>query len=301
MPAPRRAFEILGAIVVLTSCTPEKPAPPPVFGGQGAVIGATKEMPLPGEEGGTKTAGGPCANAAPPSDVALVDDFEDGDHKIFKAFQREGWWFVASDNTEGSKMSPSGANFAPEKLPPGQGAKSNQFAAHFSAQGQTQWGASLGTSLQWVNEGIRCPFNASQFAGMKFRAKGPGAIRVWFGIPETIPPENGGKCAKGCYDTHTSVVTLSDRWDDYFVRWDRLQQNGFGTEAHFDPTRILGVNFMVSTKELPADFWIDDIELVPPAEMSRLIKAAAAAPAPASSAASSSSATPAKAKLPKAK
>jgi hypothetical protein len=301
MLAPRRAFQVLGAMAVISGCTSEKPAPPPVFGGQGAVIGSPKEMALPSEEGGTKAAGGPCANGSPASEISLVDDFEDGDAKIFKAFQREGWWFVATDNTEGSKVSPSGNNFAPEKLPPGQGAKSNLFAAHFTAQGQTQWGASLGTSFRWVNEGIRCPFNASHFAGLKFRAKGPGVIRVWFGIPETIPPENGGTCSKGCYDAHTSIVMLSDRWDDYFVRWDRLQQNGFGTEAHFDPSRLLGVTFAVSTKELPADFWIDDLELVPPADMSRLIAAAAAAPAPVSSVAPASSATPTKAKLPKAK
>jgi hypothetical protein len=54
-------------------------------------------------------------------------------------------------------------------------------------------------------------------------------------------------------------------WDDYFVRWDRLHQNSFGTAAHFDPTRLLGVTFGVSAS-LPADFWIDDLELVPPTE-----------------------------------
>lgn len=76
----------------LFACSRAEPAPagPPIFGGQGAKIAEPAEKPLPAESRAPES--GPCAAGAPRSDVALIDDFEDGDHKIFKAFEREGWW-----------------------------------------------------------------------------------------------------------------------------------------------------------------------------------------------------------------
>ncbi len=258
----RRWAHLLGACSLSTGCMgPSQPAPP-VFGGQGAVVTQPKEMPLPPEGDKPKAQGGPCAAPSPPGDVTLLDDFEDGDNKPFKAFQREGWWFSASDNTEGSKISPSGS-FAPDKLPAAQATKTNQLAAHFSAAGQKQWGVTWGTTLRWVDKGIRCPFNGSAFVGVRFRGKGPAEVRISVGLPETFPPDSGGSCKEGCWDTHGMPIHLSDRWDDYVVRWDHLQQGGWGAQARFDPKRMLGLSFSVNAKNLPADFWIDDIEFIP--------------------------------------
>ena len=81
-----------------------------------------------------------------------------------------------------------------------------------------------------------------------------------FGIPETLPPDGGGKCTQGCYDNPGKVFFLSDRWEEYSVRWDRLQQGGWGAEARFDPARLLALNFAVDPKGLPVEFWLDDIE-----------------------------------------
>jgi hypothetical protein len=256
------AFCVVPGFVL--GCLTPPPPPPPVFGGQGANVTAGKEAPLPAEP--EKKAAGPCGAASPPGDVALVDDFEDGDGKPFKAFQREGWWFAANDNTEGATMAPSPGRFDPARLPDAQSTKTNHFAAHLTATGYKQWGVTWGTSLNWVKDGIRCPFNASGFAGLKFRAKGPGLIHVSFGMPETTPVEYGGICKTGCYDSHSTAVLLADRWDEYIVPWEGLQQGGWGTEARFDSARIMGVNFAVQAKDLPADFWIDDVKFVTMAE-----------------------------------
>ena len=250
--------------LALGCLTPQKP-PPPVFGGQGANVSAGKEAPLPPESAKPKPSG-PCATPAPPGDIALIDDFEDGDNKPFKTFQREGWWYGANDNSEGAKMSPPSGQFAPIRLPTGQASKVNLYAAHLTAEGYKQWGASWGTSLAWARDGIRCPFNASTFAGVKFRAKGPGLIRVSFGMPETTPGEYGGTCKSSCYDSHGTAVLLSDKWDDYIVPWEVLQQGGWGAEARFDSARILGINFAVNSKDMPGDFWLDDLKFVTQAE-----------------------------------
>jgi hypothetical protein len=257
-------FALATYLVSLGCLAPQKPTPP-VFGGQGASVSAGKETPLPAETAPPKPSG-PCAAPSPPGDVALIDDFEDGDAKPFKAFQREGWWFGANDATEGGKMSPPSGQFAPVRLPQGQASKLNAFAAHFTAEGYRKWGAVWGTSLNWAKDGIRCPFNASAFAGVKFRAKGPGLIKIQFGMPETVPVEYGGACKSNCYDSHGSAVLLGDKWDDYVVPWEVLQQGGWGAEARFDPARILGVNFSVLVKDLPSDFWLDDVKFLTQAE-----------------------------------
>ena len=250
----------LALVVTAVACGGEKQSSSaPVFGGEGAVIASPDEKPLPQEE--AQADSGPCGKHAPPGDVKLLEDFEDGDAKLFKAFQREGWWHSATDNTQGSSIHPSGA-FAAELLAAPESTKENRYAAHLKASGQTQWGVVWGTSLNWVNQGIRCPFNASKFAGVRFRAKGPGTVRVNVSIPETIPPEHGGNCKQGCYDNYHKVVLLNDKWDDYTVLWEKLQQGGWGTEARFDPTRVIGLSFAASPKELPIEFWLDDIEFI---------------------------------------
>jgi hypothetical protein len=236
---------------------------PQVFGGVGAVVGAPKEMPLPAASANAKTASGPCAAPSPPGDTKLLDDFEDGDHQLFKAFEREGWWFAYADATEGGTLYPERGKFAPERLPLSAATKDNVFAAHMKAAGQKDWGAVWGVTLRWETKGIRCPYNLSAFDGIRFRALGPGTVRVSFGIPETQGAEGGGTCTSGCWDVHTKLVYLSDHWDDYVVRWDRLEQGGWGAQARFDPARVLNLNFAVKPKELPADFWIDDITLIP--------------------------------------
>jgi len=97
---------------------------------------------------------------------------------------------------------------------------------------------------------------------VKFRAKGPATVQVRLATPATTPKENGGVCEKGCYDSHGKLFMLSDTWDEYVLRFDRVQQGGWGTEARFDPARVLDLNFLVAPKDLPADFWIDEIEFV---------------------------------------
>jgi len=262
-----RRINILALVTYLTAVgclVPQKPAPA-VFGGQGASVSAGKEAPLPAESSQPKPSG-PCAAPAPASDVALIDDFEDGDSKPFKVFQREGWWYGASDATEGGKMTPPSGQFAPARLTAPLASKTNAYAAHFTAEGYRQWGAVWGTSLNWAKDGIRCPFNASAFAGVKFRAKGPGLIKVQFGMPETVPVEYGGSCKSNCYDSHGTPVLLGDKWDEHVVPWEVLQQGGWGAEARFDPARLLNLNFAVLSKDLPSDFWLDDVKFLTQAE-----------------------------------
>jgi hypothetical protein len=253
------------AFVVLTvvACGSGAAQGPAVFGGKGAKVATLDEKPLP-DGAGKPEALGPCGQNGPPSDTQVIDDFEDGNDRIFKGFGRDGFWFAASDKTEGSSITPT-APFAAELLPAAESTKENRYAAHLTAAGEKNWGVVWGAQLNWTREGIKCPLNVSSFAGVRFRAKGPGKIRVSMAVPEVTPKDGGGTCADRCYDAHSKVFLLSEAWDTYEMRWEKLQQGGWGTEARFTPERVLNWAVNVDVKSLPIDVWVDDVELLPKA------------------------------------
>lgn len=227
----------------------------PVFGGEGASIEA-QQTPL--SEAPPEQGSGPCAQAAPASDTVLIEDFEDADHQLFKAFQREGWWYVAVDETQGT-IFPTVGEFAATPLPPTEATLENRHALHGKAEGFRDWGVIWGTTTRWVNDGVKCPFNASNFDGMTFRVKGKGSLHLKLGNPATTPPEYEGTCKERCWDAHGMRFPLSDDWQQVVVRWDRVQQGGWGAQAEFDPARLLTMNFSVAGKDLPVEFWLDDL------------------------------------------
>lgn len=232
-----------------------------MFGGEGATVGPDS-TPLTAESDEPEITG-PCATPPPPGEGLLLDDFEDGDHKVFKDFHREGWWYTATDGSEGETVSPPPSGFVPSALPAEEASPENEMAAHLTAQGMKDWGVSWGTTLSFVKDGLRCPFNASAFDGISFRAKGPGTIVLRVNTPRTIPPELGGVCKERCWDTHAKLFRIKEGWNEYSVRWEQLQQGGWGTEARFDKARIQSINFTADPKILPVDLWIDDLRFLP--------------------------------------
>ena len=282
----RDAWPIYALALAMGACggaaVDSRPSPPPVvFGGEGAIVGAPKELALSAADSGVESKpSGPCAAPSPVSDTALVDDFEDGDAAAFKGFQREGYWFAAADPTEGALLAPASGSFKPDRLPVAESNRENLFAAHLKADGQKDWGAVWGVTLRWRSEGIRCPLNASAFAGVRFRAKGPGTVRVAVPVPATQPIDAGGTCTGRCYDVHGQLVVLTNRWDDYLVRWDHLEQQGWGAEARFESSRINGFQIAARPENLPADFWIDDVSFVTEAQAEALAAELRAQPPP---------------------
>lgn len=249
------------SISLVAGCASSRaPAEPAVFGGEGASLKIRGETPLPT---GPDTQGpvAACGRVVPASDVALLDDFEDNDDRLFKGFQREGWWFSAADDSGGTIV-PEQGKFRPEPLPPGEATGDNRYAAHFAASGFKDWGAVWGSTLSFADGGIRCPWNGSRFAALRFRAKGSGTVSVRFAMPETLAKEFGGQCESRCYDFHARKIALSDAWTEHVLRFDRLQQGGWGAEVRFDPRTLLGVQFAIDGSSAPVDFWVDDLELL---------------------------------------
>jgi hypothetical protein len=281
-------FLTLGAAALLLHCGSGET--PPVFGGQGAGVRGPNEIPLQKGEG--EVASGPCAKPAPADSRTVLEDFEDGDNHLFKVFERDGWWFTATDDT-GGMVQPPPDLFKPARLSDAETTTENRYAAHFVASGFTDWGVVWGTTLEWRREGVSCPYNASQFAGLKLRARGQGRMRVNLGIPETFPVDNRGSCTKGCYDTHGKVIELTPEWTDYTISFDMLQQGGWGTEARFDAERLLALNFNANPEWQPVDLWIDDLQWLTTTATSAVTSPLAPSQSPAAEAAPESASTPA--------
>jgi hypothetical protein len=296
-----RPFGILKSCLILCSfgCSSSAEAPP-VFGGQGAQVENPGEVPL--EDGQGEVDSGPCAKPAPVSDNPMFEDFEDADNHLFKVLDRDGWWWAAADDTPGT-LHPAREQFKPEQLPAAEATSNNRYAAHLAASGFTDWGAVWGTTLEWKQEGVKCPMNASAFAGVRLRARGQGRIRLNFGTPDTVPPEQGGKCKQGCWDTHSKIIELTPEWVQYDIPFDKLQQGGWGTQSRFQAERLLSLNFSANPESQPVDFWVDDLAWLTAADLAAPVSsppavastAASVSPAPSLTAPSSPASPPAKA------
>ncbi|HET7538742.1 MAG TPA: carbohydrate binding domain-containing protein [Polyangiaceae bacterium] len=236
-------------------CSSAEPHPA-TFGGQGAAV---DPGPAAGKVEATSASADPCATPSPTSQDSRVEDFEDGDNRLFGGFEREGYWYSATDHTPDSRIFPADGAFKASELPAVEATVDNRMAGHFSAQGQKDWGAVWGTTLRHVADSAKCSLNAGHFAGLRFRARGKGSVRVRFGMPETVASEYGGRCSERCWDVHELALHLTEDWQSREVRWDQLQQEGWGKSVHFDPKRLLGIEFAAKPDNLPADFWIDDL------------------------------------------
>ena len=248
---------VLSALCSVAACGAPAPPSAPTFGGKGAILdpgpaaGAVEAKPSPLD---------PCASPAPPSEDARLEDFEDGDSRLFGGFEREGYWYSASDHTAGSTIFPAEGKFEPSKLPAQEATPNNAFAGHFTAAGQKDWGVTWGTTLRHVGATAKCALNASKFRGIRFRVRGSGAVSLRFGMPDTVAAEFNGRCVEHCWDVHGVVIRLGDAWQTHEITWDQLQQAGWGKPVRFDPQHLLSLELAASPANLPADFWIDDLE-----------------------------------------
>jgi hypothetical protein len=228
------------------------------IGREGAKVSDENSQPSTADKEGPQMTG-PCATPPAAGQEALIDDFEDGDNQAFKTYKREGWWYASSDGTEKSPMHPPKSAFTADLLDPSEAIQENQMAGHFIAPKTTDWGVIWGSTMHWVQDGLKCPFNASGFDGLRFRAKGPATITVKIGTVATVPPEFGGICENKCWDQHNMVVRIGEDWGTFYLPWNRLQQGGWGTDARFEAERVIALNWTASLSQLPADFWVDDV------------------------------------------
>jgi hypothetical protein len=185
----------------------------------------------------------------------MIDNFEDGDGALIPNGGRQGYWYTFNDATVGSTQTPP----VDMVLPESGGAAGTMMAIHTTGSGFAEWGAGIGIDLNSTGGDMaqKLPYDSSAFTGIVLMAKGNGQIRAAVQISATIPPEEGGTCALDC-DPHGKVLLLTDEWQQFTLPFEDLNQEGWGTEAVWDATTVVGVQFKVG-KDVDFEFWVDEI------------------------------------------
>lgn len=193
-----------------------------------------------------------CADAIATGGSSLLDDFEDGDVMTLPVEGRSGVWYSFTDGTLGSLQMAISAD-------------ENGRALHLSGGGFSEWGAAAGVGVAWSSEKQKlCSYDASAYAGIRFRARGNAPLRVNVQTRATTESEQGGDCVGGdaCFDQHGRTLRLTPTFRDYELDFCRLTPFGWGgTKAPFDPTEIVSLSFLVQSVE-GFDVWVDDVGFV---------------------------------------
>ena len=217
----------------------------------------------------TDTGTPPTDTGTPPTDtggsctVAMIDDMELGLSGIGKACGRLGFWYTYNDGTTGATQTPSaGTSFLPETIPGGRGTSTK--AAHTSGSGFTTWGAGMAFDLN--NAGgtaTKGTYSAAGFSGITFYAKASASLPLRVNVSTSSTDPVGGICSGAkCNDHFGSSITLSTAWTAYTLTFKDIKQQGWGTPATFDATKLVGLQFQVD-KGTTFDFWVDDVAFVP--------------------------------------
>ncbi len=204
----------------------------------------------PGSGGTSMTPTSICMVGDPNSiQSELIDDME-SDSGI-TGLDGAGSWFASNDGM--TQQTPSAGSFVRDAGLEGPGAMGSAYALHSTAE--VSDGADWGATVQLDFDAA---VNASQWAGVKFWAKGSGSPRFNVVSANTLPSEEGGTCSGECYDSHGIPITLREDWTEVKVLFEDLSQEGFGTPADFDPSTVLAI--AVAAKDPGSyDIWLDDV------------------------------------------
>lgn len=137
----------------------------------------------------------PCrSRISAPGGEPVIDDFEDGDDAIARLEQRVAFWRWARE------IDAPGTAPALIPVPHPEATPDNRLAIHVKGGQLLDWGAAVEFTFRPA-----C-YDASGYAGIAFRARGPGRIYVAPREPAVIPIAEGG--------TASSIATtrMSSRW-----------------------------------------------------------------------------------------
>jgi endoglucanase len=186
-------------------------------------------------------------------DNGLIEDAEDGNSRALVREGRGGYWYTSVDN-EGSTIEPTG-NFTMGSP----GRAGSLHAAHMhgtmAGSGYSVY-ASMGFAI--AENG---PYDASQYSGISFWAKGPAHVR--FKVPDAYTAPGGGNC-KDCYNDFGIELALTKDWERYTIpfEWLAQQPNWGDPRAEIDKSGLFGVQWQFGTRGRTFDIWIDDVAFI---------------------------------------
>jgi predicted chitinase len=243
-----------------------------VVGTGGGVVGSA------GTPGAGGTGGPLCGGPAIPANkgrcstgvvvakgsALMIHDFEDpgpdNDYLgVFFGDGRSGKWFDSHDLTNKPVITMTADATTG-------GVASNTRAIHYKGAAPGGWGATLGLTV------ANC-YDARAYQGLSFYIKGnpaAGNNQIKFSLhsPISEPAPSGGcsaadNAAGKCYDHFAKVITLSDQWMRYDLKWKDLTQNCASDPAYVPQGEILTLSFSILTPTAGFDFWVDNLSFDP--------------------------------------
>jgi hypothetical protein len=215
---------------------PEAPAPPP------EAAAAPPVLP-------------PCGRVSVGSgNDPEIDDFEDGNARLGVADGRSGTWKAIGDGDGTRAPSPGDIAFPVPLAEPG---RASRFVLRLRAERMTVGGAGLSADLAPG----RC-YDASAYAGIELSARGTGRVYLSAMMVDLMEKKWGGLCERDCYDQHSAPLDLTRSWRRYQVRWEQLEQAGWGRRLAFDPARLLSLSVSVQSADTPIELAIDDVRFI---------------------------------------
>jgi poly(3-hydroxybutyrate) depolymerase len=168
----------------------------------------------------------------------LIDDFENA-QQITTAEDRAGYWIFYNDGTSGEQDVQHVAD--------------GSTVLQIDSSGWSSWGSGFGVRIsQGSTLEQLCPYDASVYSGLSFKAKGTGRVRVRLAMRENTPTNEGGDCTlpgEECYDWPGIWLNLKPEWTNYSLPFCAFKQEGWsGTQLPLAATRLGGIHFRLDGK-----------------------------------------------------
>jgi hypothetical protein len=184
-----------------------------------------------------------------------IDDFEDGNARLGITDGRAGIWKAIGDGTGKQAPRPGDIAFPVRLAEPG---RASRFVLRLRAERMTAGGAGLSADLAPGH----C-YDASAYAGIELSARGTGRVYLAAMMIDLMERKWGGLCESDCYDQHAAALDLTGGWRRYAIRWEELEQAGWGRRLAFDPARLLAISVSVQSADTPSELAIDDVRFIP--------------------------------------
>lgn len=186
-----------------------------------------------------------CEGVAPNAVVSSIDDFEQP--------LKPDLWFVYTDGSQG-------------QLRRDRVAENRGHVLHVKSAGFRSWGSGFGVQFGTLTAAHRaCEIDASRYAGLRFRARGRGQLRLSISTTPLVAIADGGSCelAENCYDWPGTEVHLGSDWSTFEFRFCELMSVGWGQRAAtVDPQHLYALHFRLAEGQ-EHELWLDDIAFVP--------------------------------------
>lgn len=201
-----------------------------------------------------------------PSGSLIIDTFDDG-QVGFSGNGLSGGFYGFTDGT--GIQEPTG-DYLDNAVESG-GVTESGFALHVRGSGQTDWGSGFGAIFS-VNESGECVFDASNYTGVTFWAKGsivpeqaggarPGLLRFKIQEKDILPQSRGGNCPDeaSCYDSRGANFSIDECWTQYSFAFSELLPEGWGYPGGaLDLNELHTLEFGIGQYS-DYDIWVDDL------------------------------------------